>query len=97
MNIFAEVTKSLYRLARKGVKFTREKEHEDSFLLLETRLLQTQILEFLYFHHPFVIDTTDASETALHAVLLQIFAGVVRPIAFQSRALSKTEVTHATM
>ena len=39
---------------------------------------------------------TDASETALGAVLSQIFDGKERPIAFESRVLSKTEVKYAT-
>ena len=39
---------------------------------------------------------TDASETALGAVLSQIIDGEERPIAFESRVLSKTEVNYAT-
>ena len=59
------------------------------------RLLQAPILAFLNFRQPFVIDT-DASETALGAVLSQIIDGKERPIAFESRLLSKTEVNYAT-
>ena len=39
---------------------------------------------------------TDASETALGAVLSQKIDGEERPIAFESRVLSKTEVNYAT-
>ena len=92
---FAEVAKPLYRLTSKGVKFTWEEEHEDAFQLLKTRLLQAPILAFPNFRHPFVIDT-DASETALGAVLSQIIDGEERPIAFESRVLSKMEVNYAT-
>ena len=92
---FAEVAKPLYRLTSKGVKFTWEKEHEDAFHSLKTRSLQAPILAFSNFRHPFVIDT-DASETALGAVLSQIIDGEERPIAFESRVLSKTEVNYAT-
>ena len=95
MKSFAEVAKSLYRLTSKGVKFTWEKEHEDAFQFLKTRLLQAPFLAFPNFRHPSVIDT-DASETALGAVLSQIFDGEERPIAFESRVLSKTEVNYAT-
>ena len=35
---------------------------------------------------------TDASETALGAVLSQIIDGEERPIAFESRVLNETEV-----
>ena len=79
---FAEVAKPLYRLTSKGVKFTWEEEHEDAFQLLKTRLLQAPILAFPNFRHPFLIDT-DASETALGAVLSQIIDGEERPIAFE--------------
>ena len=92
---FAEVAKPLYRLSSKGVKFTWEKEHEDAFQLLKTRLLQAPILAFPNFRQPFVIDT-DASETALGAVLSQIIDGEERPIAFESRVLIKTEINYAT-
>ena len=92
---FAEVAKPLYRLTSKGVKFTWEKEHEDAFQLLKTRLLQGHILAFPNFRHPFVIDT-DASETALGAVSSQIIDGEERPVALESRVLSKTEVNYAT-
>ena len=87
---YAEVAKPLYRLTSKGVKFTWEKEHEDAFQLLKMRLLQAPISVFPNFRHPFVIDT-EASETALGAVLSQIIDGEERPIAFESRVLSKPQ------
>ena len=62
---------------------------------MKTRLLQAPILAFPNFRHSFVIDT-DESETALGAVLSQIVDGEERPIAFESRVLSKTEVNYAT-
>ena len=92
---FAEVAKPLYRLTSKRVKFTWEKEHEDAFQLLKTRLFQAPILAFPNFRHPFVIDT-GASETALGSVLSEIIDGEERPIAFELRVLSKTEVNSAT-
>ena len=39
---------------------------------------------------------TDASETALGAVLSQIIDGEERPIAFESRVLKKTEANYTT-
>ena len=95
MKSFAEVAKPLYRLTSKGVKFTWEEGHENAFLLIKTRLLQAPILAFPSFRNPFVIDE-DASETALGAVLSQIIDGKERLIAFESRVLSKTEVSYAT-
>ena len=89
MKNIAEFTKPLYRLTSKGVKFTWEKEHDDALQFLKTRLFQAPILAFPNFRKPFVTDT-DASETALGAVLSQIIDGEKRPIAFESRVLRKT-------
>ena len=81
---FAEVAKPLYGLTSKGVKLTCEKKHEDAFQLLKTILLEAPNLPFLNIRHLFVIDI-DSSETALCAVLSQLFDGEERPIAFESR------------
>ena len=59
------------------------------------RLLQAPILSFPNFSYPFVIDS-DASETALGAVSSQVIEGEERPVAFESRVLTKTEVNYAT-
>ena len=92
---FAEVARPLYLLTSKGVKFTWTDEHEEAFQVLKERLLDAPILAFPDFELPFVIDT-DASETALGAVLSQVINGVEYPIAFESRVLTKTEVNYAT-
>ena len=77
------------------MKFTWNEEQDEAFQLLKMRLLQAPILSFLNFSYPFVIDT-DASETALGAVLSQVIEGEERSVAFESRVLSKTEVNYAT-
>ena len=59
------------------------------------RLLQAPILSFPNFSYPFVIDT-DASETALGAVLSQVIEGEEQPVAIELRVLTKTEVNYAT-
>ena len=69
-----------------------EKENEDAFQLLKTRLLQASILAF---RDPFVIDT-DASETSLGVVLSQIIYGRERPLAFESRVLTEKVANYAT-
>ena len=91
----AEVANPLYALTSKAVKFTWSEEHEEAFQLLKMRLLQAPILSFPNFSYPFVIDR-DASETALGTVLSQVIEGEERPVAFQSRVLTKTEVNYAT-
>ena len=95
VKIFAEVAKPLYALTSKAVKFTWNEEHEKAFQFLKMRLLQAPILSFPNFSYPFVIDM-DASETALGAVLSQVIEGEERPVAFESRVLTKTEVNYAT-
>ena len=92
---FAEVARPLYLLTSKGTKFTWNDEHEEAFCTLKERLLAGPILAFPNFSLPFVIDT-DASETALGAVLSQVVDGTEYPIAFESRVLTKTEVNYAT-
>ena len=77
------------------MKFTWNEEHEEAFQLLKMRLLQASILSFANFFYPFVIDT-DASETALGAVFSQVIGGEERPVAFELRVLTKTEVNYAT-
>ena len=90
----AEVAKPLNQLTSIEVNFTWKK-HEDAFLFLKSRLLHAPILPFPNFRHPFVTDT-DASETAICAILLQINDAEERPMAFESRVLSKTEKNNAT-
>ena len=92
---FAEVANLLYALTSNAVKFTWSEVHEEAFQLLKMRLLQAPILSFPNFSYPFVIDTA-ASETALGAVLSQVIEGEERPMAFESRVLTKTEVNYAT-
>ena len=61
----------------------------------KTRLLQASISAFPNSRNTFVIDT-DVNETAIRAVLLRKIDGEERPIAFESRVLSKTRVNCAT-
>ena len=61
----------------------------------EERLLEAPILIFPNFELLFIIDT-DASETALGAVLSQMIDGKEYPIAFESRVLTKTEINYDT-
>ena len=82
-------------MTSKGLKLTWTEEHEKVFLTLKKRLLEAPILASPNFELPFIIDT-DASDTALGAVLSQVIDGIEYPIAFASRVLTKTEVNYAT-
>ena len=57
--------------------------------------MEAPILAFPNFELPFIIDT-DASETALGAVLSQVIDGTEHPIVFEYRIFSKAEVNYAT-
>ena len=92
---FAEMARPLYLLTSKGLKFTWTEEHDQAFQTLKKKLLEAPILAFPNFELPFIIGT-DASETALGAVLFRVIDGTEYPIAFESRVLSKTEVNYAT-
>ena len=87
------MARPLYLLTSKELKFTWTEEHEKAFLTLEKRLLEAPILAFPNFELPFIIDT-DASDTALGAVLSQVIDGIEYPIAFEVK--TKTEVNYAT-
>ena len=60
------------------------------------RLLEDPIMSFPSFETPFIIDA-DASDTALGAVLSQVIDGIEYPIAFETRVLTETEVSYATI
>ena len=92
---FAEVARPLYLLTSKGLKFTWTEDNDKAFRTLNKRLLEAPILAFPNFELPFIIDT-DASDTALGAVLSQVIDGIEYPIAFESRVLTKTEVNYPT-
>ena len=95
MKIFAGVARPLYLVTSEGTKFTWNDEHEEAFCTLKERLLAGPTLAFPIFSLLFVIGT-NASETALGAVLSQVVYGTKYPIAFEYRVLSKTEVNYAT-
>ena len=89
------MARPLYLLTSKGLKFTWTEEHDQAFQTLKKKLLEAPILAFPNFELPFIIDT-DASETALGAVLSQVIDGTEYTIAFESRVFTKTEVNYAT-
>ena len=79
---FTEVARPLYLLTNKGLKFTWTEEDDKAFHTLKKSLLEAPILTFPNFELPFNIDT-DASDTALGAVLSQVIDGIEYPIAFE--------------
>ena len=67
-----------------------DKEEDKAFLQLKVVLTTAPILRLPDFDLQFVI-TTDASDTALGAILEQDFGNGLQPIAYASRKLNATE------
>ena len=69
---FSEVAEPLHRLTRKNQTFTWSRECEAAFTLLKEKLTTSPILAYPSVDKSFILDT-DASDTAMGAVLSQRF------------------------
>ena len=87
---FAAIAKPLNKLTEKNNSFHWTRECQEAFDALKARLIQSPILSSPNFNEPFILDT-DASNTAIGAVLSQVIDGQERVVAYASRALSKQE------
>lgn len=88
---FASIARPLNALSKKGVEFVWTKECEDAFISLKNKLINPPILKYPNYDETFIV-TTDASNTALGAVLSQGDIGKDLPISYASRSLTKHEV-----
>lgn len=93
---YAEITAVLSDLTQKGVKFQWEEKHEQAFQKLQDCFFQQPILIQPDFDQPFYLNT-DASMHAVAASLLQYRDGILKPIAYFSRKLSKQESKYAAL
>ena len=91
---FARIAGPLNQLTRKGVQFTWSPEAENAFCHLKQHLCQTPIMAYPNFEKTFTLKT-DASDTALGAVLCQIDDEIERPVAYASRSLSSSESNYS--
>ena len=82
--------KPLNKLTEKKEKFIWTKECQEAFDSLKWKLIQAPILSFPNFSEPFILDT-DASNTAIGAVLSHRIDGQAKVVAYASRALTKSE------
>ena len=87
---FADIAKHLTLLTRKDQQFIWGPSQQKAFEDLKDMLCKTPILAYPNFEAPFIL-TTDASLTAVAAVLSQIQEGVERTIAYASRQMSGPE------
>lgn len=90
----AERAKPLYDLLKKVSPFIWEQEQENAFNDIKTTLTSPPLLQIARRGHPFVV-STDASATALGAVLAQVIDGRELPIAYASRTLTDVETRYA--
>jgi hypothetical protein len=91
---FAAEAKPLTELTKKDRPFTWGPEQQKAFESLKDKLCKAPVLAFPDFSLPFIL-TTDASKTAVAAILSQIQNGVERPISYASRQLHKAEQAYS--
>lgn len=93
---YAEIMNPLYKLLQKGTEFIWSDKCQSAFQVLKTEICSDRILTHLNPDLPIVL-ATDACNTAVAGVLSHIQDGVNKPIAYISRALSKTERNYSTI
>lgn len=87
---FGKIANPITDLLKKDVPYVWGPEQEKAFKELKQALLNPPVLAYPVFDKPFFI-ATDASDTALGAVLMQEEAGKFHPIFYASRSLTPTE------
>ncbi|KAH8335345.1 hypothetical protein KR059_001065, partial [Drosophila kikkawai] len=91
---FASVVQPMSLLLKKGKKWQWEKEQQDAFDDLKSKLTEAPVLACPDFNEKFVLQT-DASDIGLGAVLTQTIQGEERVIAFASRRLIAAEENYS--
>jgi hypothetical protein len=86
---FADIVKPLTQLTKKDKIWDWNKECQESFDRLKSKLSSAPVLAFPDFKVPFIL--TDASTVGLGAVLSQVKEGIKRPVSFASRQLNKAK------
>ncbi|KAL0820853.1 hypothetical protein ABMA28_005522 [Loxostege sticticalis] len=87
---FSKITKPLTNCLKKNKSIKIDEEYIKSFETCKELLVNAPLLQFPNFSIPFIL-TTDASNTALGAVLSQGTIGQDKPVAYASRTLNNAE------
>lgn len=90
---FAAISAPLHNLAKKGEVFRWTQECQEAFDYLKEALTSAPVLAMPDDESPWLLDT-DASNSAIGAVLSQMQNGVERVVAYASRKLSKCELNY---
>jgi len=88
---FTSIYYPLYKLLKKGTRYTWTNEHETSFIKLKNAIANGTSIHGIDYSLRFVI-RCDASDVGLGAVLLQIKDGEERVIYYASRKLRNGEI-----
>ena len=94
---YSKIASPLFKLLSKenAKSFTWNSASQNAFEELKSRLVSPPILAYPDFKLPFLLQT-DASDTAIGAVLSQVQEGTERVIAYWSRKLQKAERNYST-
>jgi hypothetical protein len=92
---FAEIARPLHELTMKGVTYKWSESQQRAFKQLKLALTTAPVLAIPRGRGRFVVDT-DASNEAVGAVIHQEQEGILRVLAYASRALSTAEKSYCT-
>ena len=93
---FSDIIFPISKLLKKEQEFIWTDQQQNSFEILKSKLTSAPILQYPDFSKRFIL-TTDASGSAIGAILSQGVIGEDLPIAYASRALNKAEMNYATI
>jgi len=93
---FSKIAKPLTNLLKGDNDFKWKDKEQESFDILKSALCQEPILQYPDFTKPFLL-TTDASGTAIGAILSQGQIGKDQPISYASRVLNDAERNYSTI
>ena len=91
---FAMIAQPLHKASEAKSSFTWTKKTQEAFEKLKKHLSSTPILAFPDVKEPFIL-YTDASLTAMGAVLSQVHDGKDRAICYASKAFSKSQTNYS--
>ena len=92
---FASICEPITKLLKKNIKFAWTKEAQAAFERIKLEIMSSGKLIYPDFSEPFIIQT-DASGFSIGGALCQVRNGIMCPIFFVSRCLSKTEQNYST-
>jgi len=93
---FSKIAKPLTNLLKKEIDFNWGDKEQECFNILKNTLCEEPVLQYPDFTKPFLL-TTDASGTAIGAILSQGQVGKDHPISYASRVLNDAEKNYSTI